>query len=330
RIGKYDKKYVKNLHPHFSRIADLSFTNWLVIIIAPLLVFLDTIIWRRKLVIGHYLSSFGWAAAFGARTNRMVLAMGSDLLIEPFTFWRLTIVVALRRARALLVDNYLGHRIAIQLGFKGESTIIPFGIKIPDELYDLRDKLIKKEEIIFWIRGFNPIYNIECFLEALKILSEEKIMKQWKVIMGGPGKLTSKMKKIISDPRLENKVTNIGYINDRAELLRLFEESTIYVTASFSDGTSVALLEAMAYGLSLVVSDIPNNRYWVKEEKNGYIFDPNDSQKLASILKSLITGGITVDERIKLSKHSFSRVKRNGSIESFSKKLDMLIQHSMK
>ena len=55
----------------------------------------------------------------------------------------------------------------------------------------------------------------------------------------------------------------------------------IYVSSSFSDGTSVALIEAMACALPVVVTDIPSNHEWVSDSKNGYFVPTGDSKALA-------------------------------------------------
>ena len=51
----------------------------------------------------------------------------------------------------------------------------------------------------------------------------------------------------------------------------------IYVSTSLSDGSSAALLEAMACGKAVIVSRIPANMEWVKDNWNGMIFEKGDT-----------------------------------------------------
>ena len=43
----------------------------------------------------------------------------------------------------------------------------------------------------------------------------------------------------------------------------------VYVSLAESDGTSIALLEALALGAVPVLSDIPANRAWVRDGETG-------------------------------------------------------------
>ena len=57
----------------------------------------------------------------------------------------------------------------------------------------------------------------------------------------------------------------VGYDN----LPLYYGASDLYLSASHSDGSSVSLMEALASGLPVLVSDIPGNREWISEGKTG-------------------------------------------------------------
>ncbi|MCC6849946.1 MAG: glycosyltransferase [Deltaproteobacteria bacterium] len=61
--------------------------------------------------------------------------------------------------------------------------------------------------------------------------------------------------------------------------------SDVYVSASLWDGTSPALLEAMAAGVYPVVTDCPANREWLGGVGDGVLFPPDDVDALAAGLE---------------------------------------------
>lgn len=73
------------------------------------------------------------------------------------------------------------------------------------------------------------------------------------------------------------------------ELPDLLRSAHIYVTGSRTDGTSISLLEAMACGLCLVVTDIPGNRPWVEHGRSGLMAPPDDPRALAEQLHRACT-----------------------------------------
>jgi glycosyltransferase involved in cell wall biosynthesis len=60
----------------------------------------------------------------------------------------------------------------------------------------------------------------------------------------------------------------------------IYNSADLYLTASHTDGSSVSLLEALACGLPVIVSDIPSNKEWVCHGREGWIFPDNDVDDL--------------------------------------------------
>jgi glycosyltransferase involved in cell wall biosynthesis len=103
------------------------------------------------------------------------------------------------------------------------------------------------------------------------------------LIMLGEGSLKNDLMRQISKAGLDSNVKFIGCVPEN-EMVTYFQTSDVYISASHSDGSSVSLLQAMACGLSSIVSDIPGNREWVTAGKNGWLFKDGDSDQLASLM----------------------------------------------
>lgn len=77
-----------------------------------------------------------------------------------------------------------------------------------------------------------------------------------------------------------------GWLKD-GDLVRIYQDADIYVSASVAEGMSNSALEAMACGLPLVLSRIPGHQELVIEEQNGFLFDPGSTSELEGRLLSL-------------------------------------------
>jgi glycosyltransferase involved in cell wall biosynthesis len=69
-----------------------------------------------------------------------------------------------------------------------------------------------------------------------------------------------------------------------AGLADYFKNADVYLSCALSDGTSVSLLEAMAYGLPVVATDAPGNREWVVPGRGGWLAPPRDARAFADAL----------------------------------------------
>ena len=67
-----------------------------------------------------------------------------------------------------------------------------------------------------------------------------------------------------------------------------FRSADAYVSAAVSDGTSISLLEAMACGLPVVVSNSFGNLEWVREGVNGALAAPGDVDSLSAAMLSVV------------------------------------------
>ncbi|MHA2011430.1 MAG: glycosyltransferase [Candidatus Helarchaeota archaeon] len=321
-------KYKQYLHPLFRKIAKYTFTNWTLILIAPILVILDTLLYKRDAVIGFFTTTFGWSAAFAVKTPKIILGMGSDLLIDPFDnfFKRIIIKFALKRANGLFIDNPVGLKNAFKLGFNKEYCLSTYGVKIPKKIMKLEERFAKNGETILWTRGVRPVYNIKCFIAALKRLKSIIVKNKVKILIAGNGTNSEEFRKKIDDSQLLKSIKFLGFIKNKKELGEIYQNSTIYVSSSFSDGTSISLLEAMANGITVVVSDFVNNRQWIKDGINGFLFNPLKSDKLAKIIKNLIEQKISLSERQKMITRSYNLVKKKGEIKIVEKNIITLFE----
>ena len=158
--------------------------------------------------------------------------------------------------------------------------VIPMGIS--GELFRPTEN---KEKIILSCRSLTPIYDVQTLIKACGEIKER--LYGWRVMIAGDGILRDELEKMSSKLGLDNIIEFIGRVEQK-ELARFMSDAAIYVSTSLSDGASGSLLEALSSAMLPVISDIPANREWVTDGKDGYIFPTKDYISLGKAIAKAI------------------------------------------
>ena len=122
-------------------------------------------------------------------------------------------------------------------------------------------------------------------LTALHKLKQEGI-KNLQTEFIGEGDEKSKYEKYAVRKNIREQVHFSGFVPPE-KMPEKYQTADLFVLPSHNEGMSNALLEAMASGLPVLVSDVGGTRELV-DEKNGYIFNAGDPEQLAYYLKRII------------------------------------------
>lgn len=237
----------------------------------------------------------GFYGALSGFHPTLSMPWGSDVLVYPDR--RLTdrwiTIFTLRRADWITCDcKLVKDRIVKLVGYPAERiTVFPWGIDLNTFRpltgpYPVRERLGWEENpVLIMTRSFRSIYGIEHFIEALPAVIRQ--CPEARAILVGTGPLEEEFRKRIAGLGLTEYVHFAGWVDEEA-MAGYLNASDIYVTTSLSDGTSASMLEAMACGLPVVVSDAPAYFEWVDDGVNGFIVPRRDSIRLAERLVQLL------------------------------------------
>lgn len=246
------------------------------------------------------------------------MSWGYDLLIDAGrnAWWERATRYTLKHSAALVGDCQTIRQLAISYGMPDERIVtFPWGIDLghfspsagrsamsdgADPGGSTMEEAQAEENPPFTIlstRGWEPIYGVDMIARAFVQAAQQRT--ELRLVMLGNGSQASLLRRTllpVSGGERSYRVLFPGQIG-YADLPRLYRSADLYVSASHSDGTSISLLEAMACGRPVLVSDIPGNREWVQEsgdDANGWLFPDGDADALAeAILRA-------VDERHRL------------------------------
>lgn len=151
-------------------------------------------------------------------------------------------------------------------------------------------KLNAKSSIVGVLANIKPIKGIEYFIYAAS-----KVVKQFPqaqfIVVGIciPGQENvvyyNKLKSLIQELKLEDKFFFLGGRSNIPDILSIMDVS---VLPSLSEGFSNTVIESMAAGNPLVVTDVGGNSEAVVHGETGFVVPPKNSDKLAEAISILL------------------------------------------
>ena len=144
---------------------------------------------------------------------------------------------------------------------------------------------IEKGKYILGMCRFVPEKNLHHLIEAYIKVKEQKPDMDIKLVLAGDTDFEDDYSRGLKEMAKKNGVILTGFIKGR-KLHSLLTNCRCYCLPSSHEGLPIALLEAMSYGVKVIVSDIPANLE-VDLDKKDY-FPVGDVGALADKLKTVI------------------------------------------
>ena len=231
----------------------------------------------------HYVTSYGLAGALCGIRPFVATAWGDDVLVDPERSPLYRLMVRWVLSRADMVTSMADHMtdLMIKRGYAEPDKIItlPFGVDTSHFNPDLRGSMPAGQPVtIISTRHLSTVYDVQTLIEAIPIILKQ--LPDARFIIVGEGELRSSLESRTHVLGVSDHVSFLGRV-DYDAMPKLLAQADIFVTASRSDGNNISLNEAMACGALNVASNIPANREWIEEGKNGLFFSVGDSDQLA-------------------------------------------------
>lgn len=144
---------------------------------------------------------------------------------------------------------------------------------------------IEKGKYILGMCRFVPEKNLHHLIRAYVKIREQMPNMDIKLVLAGDTDFEDDYSRDLKEKARKNGVVLTGFIKGR-KLHSLLTNCRAYCLPSSHEGLPIALLEAMSYGVKVIVSDIPANLE-VSLDKDDY-FPVGDVDALADKLKTVI------------------------------------------
>ena len=206
----------------------------------------------------------------------------------------------------------------------------------PDKFCNSKHKNIIKTELK--LNGSSPIVSLLSNIRPIKgveyfIYAASKAIKQFPetqfIIVGdcvpGQERLTyyNKLKSLVKELKLEN---NLFFVGGRSDIPDVLSAIDISVLSSLSEGFSNTVIESMAAGKPLVVTDVGGNSEAVIHGKTGFVVPPKNINKLADAISVLLK-----DKKLakSMGEAGRKRAKQLFSTEAMINKIEDLYTRSL-
>ncbi len=197
-----------------------------------------------------------------------------------------------------LVRRYLANSEAVKdfyvqhIGVAAENiTVIPNGIDTgyfdqltPDPELRATLSIGPDNFVITCVANLHPNKGHEFLLKAFEALWPD--FPHLRLLLVGDGEERRNIETMIAPFRSKDAIRLLGRRSDVPAILKL---SHLFVLPTLFEGQSNAILEAMAAGVPIITTDIPENRACIEHETTGLLVPAENVSRLSEAIKQLIT-----------------------------------------
>lgn len=203
-------------------------------------------------------------------------------------FWYLFVKRMLRNASAIHYTAQPEMELAESNLGLSRGVVIPLGVE---------DSLLRQAEpfsatpnapYLLSLSRIHPKKNFEAFLEAFAAFGKDESERRWRYVVAGDGEeaYVRKLRDLVQRHSLEDRVEFAGWQagEKKASLLR---GSSLFVLPSFQENFGLAVAEALACGVPVLVTPAVNLASGIRENQAGWIANPSASELEAGLRDAL-------------------------------------------
>lgn len=212
---------------------------------------------------------------------KVIVAERNDPNSDPY----IKLFRVLRRIMYPYADGYVFQTPDAKKYFKNIIGNKPTEIIINPVRSDLPIHQENDSKVITTVCRLTPQKNIPMLVNAFEIVKSR--YSDYKLHIYGEGVLQDELQKMIQEKDLTSSVVLKGFCKKAYERVN---ESEMFVLSSDYEGLSNAMLEALAMGMPVVVTDCPigGARMMIRDKENGLLVPVGETEKFAEAIMELI------------------------------------------
>ena len=189
-----------------------------------------------------------------------------------------------------------GVKTQIKKKFGKNAHLIPNGIALPErskESIHIKSLGLTRSKYILAVARFVPEKGLHNLISAFS-----NLQTNWKLVIAGDADHETAYSRQLKSQAADNSnVVLTGFIQGEA-LNEIYSHAALFVLPSYYEGLPIALLEALSYGLSVLVSDIAPNKE-VGLDENRYFPVGNEEALTKKLDDQIRKGTLSKEEQAK-------------------------------
>ncbi len=280
---------------------------------------------KPDLLHAHYASSYG---LFGALCNYhpyIISLWGSDILLFPKQgiIQRNIIKYNFKKADMIFSTSRYMENEAVKYTNK-PIEITPFGIDF--NIFNNKNIRNEDEVVIGIVKALEQVYGIDYLIKAFNKIINKYPDKNIKLKILGEGTQSGSLRELVDELEINDNVeflkpTNLEGVSD------FYNKINIAVFPSISESFGVAVIEAQACGVPVIVSDIPAFNETTIPGKTSLICRIKDVDTIVDAVEKLVLNKAFYKE---MSKNAEIFVKENFDVNEIFKRINMIYKDIVK
>jgi glycosyltransferase involved in cell wall biosynthesis len=197
-----------------------------------------------------------------------------------------------------------------------EITVIHNGVEIPDEneaTPAFRRNFPADATVIGFVANYRPEKDHRTLLHALRLVLDRR-PDAYLLCCGYAKGIKEELEGVVRELGIEERVK---LLDSQESMSDVYCSLDLYVHSSTHEGFSIAIVEAMAYGLPVVATSVGGNPEAVLDGVTGVLVPPKDPARLAEAISALLSDP---DRRQRFGRAGRERAIRHFSLEAMLEK----------
>lgn len=244
---------------------------------------------RPDILHAHYASGYGTLGRLTQFHPYILSIWGSDVFEVPT---RSPLHRMLIRSNLASADHVCSTSrfmaVHTQKYCKSKMTLTPFGVDCERFKPYNRLPIDKKELVVGTVKTLDKTYGIDYLIKGFAAVAKKyKGQKALRLIIAGDGPQKNHLQKLAEDLGVKESIEFLGFV-PQDEVPAFLNRLSVFVAVSLFETFGVAVLEASACGLPVVVSDAGGLGEVVKDGVTGMLVPKCDVAATANAITTLI------------------------------------------